>query len=153
MSPIVDLPVQLVAGTTSLPPLPLGGTMGNTPLPLPGRVAAEKINPAVTARVQAMLTPAISKLGGTVRFSTILGYAHAAGQTMRYPEVVLSAAECQEYMSVGRCADLRCTQRHTPGAVPEGAKIDNFIAKMQPIIGYILNTPEDQLRRRVRQRR
>jgi hypothetical protein len=97
--------------------------------------------------------PAVAKLGGTVRFSTILGYAHAAGQTVQYPEVVLSAAECQEYMSVGRCADPRCTRRHAPGSMPEAAKVDNFITKMQPIIGYILNTPADQLRRRVRQRR
>jgi hypothetical protein len=47
----------------------------------------------------------VSKLGGVVKFLTLLGYAAAAGQTIRYPEVVLSTSECQEYMSVGRCAE------------------------------------------------
>jgi hypothetical protein len=151
MSPIVDLPPRLIAGAAGLPPLTPGGIMGGgMPPPLPGQVQTEKINPLVDPRVKAMLEPAISKLGGVVKFSTLLGYATAARQTILYPEVVLSTSECQEYMSVGRCADPRCFCRHQLGAAPEAGKVGNFLTKMQPIVGYILNTPTEQLRRRVR---
>jgi hypothetical protein len=95
-SPIVDLPPRLIAGVAGLPPLPPGGIMGGgMPPPLPCQVQTEKINPLVDPRVKAMLEPAISKLGGVVKFSMLLGYAAAAGQTIRYPEVVLSTSECQ----------------------------------------------------------
>jgi hypothetical protein len=100
--PIVDLPTQLLTNTAGLPPPPLGG-MGNVPPPLAGQVQNERVNPGVEARVQSMLAPAIAKLGGTAKFSTILGYATAAGQTLTYQELLLAPTECQEYMSVGRC--------------------------------------------------
>jgi hypothetical protein len=153
MSPIVDMPPRLMAGAAVLPPPPPGGMMGGGIPPLPGQVPTERTNPSVDSRVMAMLGPAVTKLGGVVKFSTLLGYAAAAGQSIRYPEVVLSSSDCQEYMTVGRCADPRCSRRHQQGAAPEVGKVENFITKMQPIVSYILNTPAEQLRRRVRARR
>ena len=158
---VIGMPRELIDWRTSkptaplAPPPPVAGKP--TPIGVPSSLAmnGEHKNPAVHTKVQAMLAPALDKLGGTAKLGTILSIAAGLGPPVQYAETILHPDHCQEFLSVGRCALATCRRTHQPGFMPNESMVDNFIAKMEAPIGAIINASPEQLqaaRRRKRQR-
>jgi hypothetical protein len=156
----VDMPVQLIKLGNLLPPnLPSpfgGGPAPNPNQPTPGNVAQVKTNPNVHPKIQSGVWPALDKFGGRTSLrSLITNYGPAAGSQVKYYSTIISDANCNEFVVSGKCADRLCQRKHDASYSPPIEKVDKFLAKVGPILAYVLATDPATLekgRKRMRPR-
>ena len=152
----VDMPIQLVRLTGVPPPgVPnFGMPRELAPIPpMPGHPAPSKTNPNVHPKIRAILWPALEKFGGRSTLRTMMNYGPAAGSQLKYASTVINDAHCQEFVVSGKCVDRRCQRKHDANYSPETGKVDDFLAKVRPIVTYMTTNDTaslDRVRKRMR---
>ena len=154
INPVADMPRQFIVAAAP----PLGGGLPPPAGPAGAPPAATHENKdasgsRVSAAIKALISRVHGILGPRVRFGTILN-ACGLDDVPIYGACILDAEQCQEFLTVGVCNQPTCVRRHTVGFTPAPAKEESFLAKLTPVIDWIVAaTPEQLLAARNRRQR
>ena len=137
----VDMPVQLIKLTGRPPPAVTFGGMSepihNPPPPNAG--SQTKTNPNVHPKFRTGIWPALEKFGGRSSLRSLMtNYGPAAGSQVKFASSIINDAQCQEFVVSGKCVDRRCQRKHDPSYTPAADHVDKFLAKVAPIVAYVL---------------
>jgi hypothetical protein len=146
----VDMPVQLIK-LSNLPPPELqygGGPLGPPQKPPTlGQGAQIQTNPNVHPKLKAGVWPALEKFGAKASLRTLMNYGPAAGSQLKYTSTIISDSQCQEFVVAGKCGYRACSRKHDPTFSPSVDQVDRFLAKVAPILAYILANETSSLER------
>ena len=146
----VDMPIRLVK-LSSLPPpgVPYGGGPPGPPQrpPTPSQGSQIHTNPNVHPKIKAGVWPALDKFGARTSLRTLMNYGPAAGSQLKYAGTIISDSQCQEFVVAGKCGQRLCTRKHDSTFSPSIDQVDRFLAKVAPILAYILANDMSSLER------
>jgi hypothetical protein len=135
----VDMPVQLIKLQHLPPPnLPSFGGDPAQNQTTPGNGFQTKTNPNVHPKIKSGIWPALDKFGGRTTLRTLMNYAPAAVSPLKFYSTIISDAQCQEFVVSGRCVDRLCQRKHDASYSPSTEQVDKFLAKVGPIVAYVL---------------